>query len=59
MTGWKTKVGGIGGICTGLGMCIAAILADPIDGTMLSAGLALMAVSLEGIGIGHKLEKSK
>ena len=60
MTGWKTKWGGIAGICTGIGTCMTAITWEPfsIDGKQFAAGIALITLSLEGMGIGHKIEKA-
>lgn len=58
MTGWKTKFGGAGMILAGLGMVIAGLVADPMDGTKITEGIALIGAGLGAIGIGHKIEKS-
>lgn len=58
MGGWKTWLAGLGLIATGLGMCIAAVLSDPIDGEKLSKGIGMIGMGLGMIGLGHKLEKN-
>lgn len=58
MTGWKTKLGAGGVICTGLGTLIAGLVADPMDGQMIGAGLIMIFGAWEGLGIAHKIEKA-
>ena len=59
MTGWKTKLGGAGLILSGAGMVIAGVLEEPINGSMMSQGIALIGAGLAALGIGHKIEKAK
>ena len=64
MTGWKTKYGGYGLIATGFGTCIGALMAGAPeagftpDWTMFGVGVASISLGLQGIGIGHKIEKA-
>ncbi len=63
MTGWKTKIGGIGMIATGIGALANAALNnfDPVaikdSITMIAAGISAFG-GLAAIGIGHKIEKA-
>ena len=59
MGGWKTKLGAAGVICTGVGMVIGGFVAEPMDGQMIGAGLIMIFGALEGVGIAHKIEKTK
>lgn len=56
MTGWKTKVGGIGMILTGAGM-VASGLVDG-DFERIVEGITLAAAGFATLGIGHKIEKA-
>lgn len=58
MQGWKTKLGGTGMICTGVGFVIAGLLSDPVDGTKIGEGFALIGLGWTGLGLGHKIEKA-
>ncbi len=58
MKGWKTKVGAVGVICTGIGLVIGGLTAEPINGEMLAAGLVVIFGAFEGYGIAHKIEKA-
>jgi len=57
MTGWKTWVAGIGGICSGIGISISGLLSDPLDPQKIYEGILIIAGGLGLIGIGHKIEK--
>jgi len=58
MSGWKTWVGGLGMIATGIGTVIGGILAEPLDWAAVEKGIALIAGGIAVLGIGHKIEKS-
>lgn len=58
MTGWKTKLGGIGLILTGLSMIIAAVSGDHFDVTKIQEGAMTAMSGFAVLGIGHKIEKS-
>ena len=64
MGGWKTWVGGIGIIASGVGLITATIVAEKFELAELAAGMALIskgvgiiAAGFAAIGLGHKLEK--
>jgi hypothetical protein len=57
MTGWKTKIGAAGLILTGLGTVIAGVVDEPMDGELITTGIALISTGLATFGIGHKIEK--
>jgi hypothetical protein len=63
MKGWKTWVGGIGMIATGIGSLANAILNDfdPVaikeSAVMIAAGFSSFG-GLTAIGLGHKIEKN-
>jgi hypothetical protein len=59
MTGWKTWAAGIGSIVSGVGMIIVAVSSDPINGELITSGIALIIAGLGLLGIGHKIEKSR
>jgi hypothetical protein len=58
MTGWKTWAAGIASMCSGVGLIITGILADPLDANMIAEGWGLVIAGLAIVGIGHKIEKS-
>lgn len=58
MTGWKTWTAAIGSIASGIGLIIAGLISDPIDGTKIGEGWTLILAGLALVGIGHKIEKS-
>lgn len=58
MTGWKTWAAAIGSIASGVGLIIAGLFADPIDGAKIGEGWTLVLAGLAMIGIGHKIEKA-
>lgn len=58
MGGWKTWVAAIGMILTGLGLIIAGMVSDPIEGDKIKQGLTLLFAGLGMIGLGHKIEKA-
>jgi hypothetical protein len=58
MGGWKTWVGGLGIIFSGLSLAMAGVVSDPMNFDHVMQGLALAGTGLAAIGIGHKIEKS-
>lgn len=59
MEGWKTKLGGVGAVLTGIGLIIAGVLADPMDGTKIIEGIAAISAGFVALGLGHKADKLK
>jgi len=59
MKGWKTWLGVIGGIGTGVGVIVGGLLSDPIDPDKIWAGLLMISGALGLVGVGHKIEKNK
>lgn len=57
MTGWKTWVGGIGGILAGLAL-IADGVVNNFDFSKISQGVLAVSAGFAAIGIGHKIEKA-
>ncbi len=57
MKGWKTKLGGVSMILTGLGMAIKGLLEG--EGDSITEGVSLLGMGLAAIGIGHKIEKAR
>lgn len=55
MQGWKTKLAGIAGILTGVGMAISGLVNGEFDS--VKEGVMLIIASLATIGIGHKVDK--
>lgn len=61
MQGWKTWVGGIGFICTGVGTIISAVNFETwvFDGDQLTTGVGMVFAGFAAIGLGHKVEKGQ
>ena len=59
MTGWKTKVGAIGSIASGVVIIAQAIVVaeGSLDFDKIMDGLVLIAAGFAVFGIGHKIEK--
>lgn len=57
MTGWKTKVAGVGAILTGLGLALAGLAADPVNSTQAIQGVLVVLGGLTALGLGHKVDK--
>ena len=56
MKGWKTWVGGIGLIATGVGSIAAEVVNDTYDMPTILKGCALIGAGFAAIGLGHKQE---
>jgi len=55
MTGWKSKVGGVSAILTGLGLIVKEIA----EGTYnFAPGIGFITAGIGGMGIAHKIEKA-
>ena len=59
MEGWKTKLGGIGGILSGLAIIAAAFTAQTFDYQTIITGLLAISGGFAAIGLGHKADKVK
>jgi hypothetical protein len=62
MTGWKTKAGGWGAFATGLLQVSAQVVPDDSWKPWLTFASTIVgsaSVGLLGVGIGHKIEKTK
>ena len=57
MKGWKTKLGGVSMIRTGLGLAIKGLVEG--EGDSITEGISLLGMGFAAIGIGHKIEKAK
>ncbi len=58
MTGWKTKLAGIGMIVTGLGIVISGLVGDSFDFAKVKEGAQLILAGLAVLGLGHKIDKA-
>ena len=60
MKGWKTKVGAIGLVLTGIGTVIGGIDFETfaVDSDKLTTGFGMIGAGLTAFGIGHKIEKA-
>ena len=58
MSGWKSKVAGVGAMLTGLGMMIVGVLKDTIDMDAIKTGWEMLLGGLAVLGIAHKVEKA-
>jgi hypothetical protein len=56
MKGWKTWLGSIGSILTGLGVIVHCITSG--DYSQLNLGIIAISGGIAAIGIGHKVEKN-
>ncbi len=57
LDGYKTKIGGIGSILTGLAAVAAGLASAPLDFHMIWAGVAGVVGGFVALGIGGKLQK--
>lgn len=57
MTGWKSKLGGIGGILTGAAMIVAGVL-DNLNIDTIIKGVLTVSGGFSVLGIAHKIEKA-
>lgn len=57
MTGWKSKLGGIGAILTGAAMIVSGIL-DNFNLDTITKGALAIAAGFSVIGVAHKIEKA-
>jgi hypothetical protein len=57
MTGWKTKLGGVSMILTGLGLVIKGVVET--EGDSITEGISLLGMGFAALGIGHKIEKAR
>lgn len=58
LNGYKTRIGAIGLMMTGLGMIAAGIAHDGgIDKQMIIGGFGTFSAGLSALGLGHKAEK--
>ena len=58
MSGWKTKVGGIGAILGGLAGIAEAVVHGNYDPDKLIAYWGMVTGGFVALGIGHKIEKA-
>lgn len=58
MTGWKSKVGGIGAICTGVGMIAAGLVGEKFNFDLIKEGLVIVSGGFAVLGVAHKIEKA-
>ncbi|MBW2178789.1 MAG: hypothetical protein JRG81_00210 [Deltaproteobacteria bacterium] len=58
MTGWKTKLGSGGVLCTGVAMIIAGFVGEPVNPDKMYQGAMVCFSALTALGIGHKVEKA-
>jgi len=61
MKGWKTWVGGITLIVSGIGAILTSVDWETftVDGDLVNEGIALIGAGFAAIGVGHKIEKGK
>ena len=65
MTGWKTRVAGLGLIFSGAGTVLSGIIPAlsgdlaGVDWQTVQGGITMMGMGLAAIGLGHKVEKAK
>ena len=57
MTGWKTKLGGLALILSGLGLGLVGI-SEGFDMDKLVQAGAMIGAGFTALGIGHKIEKA-
>lgn len=57
MTGWKSKLSGVGIILGGLALVIKGVTADGFDFDSVKQGIAAVLAGLAILGIAHKLDK--
>ena len=60
MKGWKTKVGGIGSIASGVVLIAQALVVaeGSVDFSRIQEGIVLIVAGFAVLGIGHKIEKA-
>ena len=58
MTGWKSKVSGIGAILSGSALIIAGVAGEKFDFETIKQGVAAIVAGFGILGIAHKIEKS-
>lgn len=58
MTGWKSKVSGVGAILGGLALIIKGITGDSFDWNSIQNGFAGIVGGFGILGIAHKIEKA-
>ena len=57
MTGWKSKLGGIGGILTGAAMIVSGVL-DNFNLDTIQKGALILFGGFSVLGVAHKIEKA-
>lgn len=57
LVGWKTKLGGVGVMLTGLGVMIAGVVSDPVSVEMILTGLGTLSAGMVAVGLGDKVAK--
>lgn len=59
MEGWKTKLGGVGTILSGLAILAGVLSGDSVNINQLAEAALVVFAGLGAIGLGHKLDKVK
>ena len=59
LSGYKTLIGGIGLIASGVGMILSAITWEPfqVNGEKITEGVGIIGLGFAAFGLGHKTEK--
>ncbi|NIQ92431.1 MAG: hypothetical protein GWN93_27000 [Deltaproteobacteria bacterium] len=55
--GWKTYLGAIGAMLTGIGMIAKVVVESPFNPVEVLDGLLVFTGGLTVLGVGHKLQK--
>ena len=58
MTGWKTWAAGLASILGGVAAILTVISSGDFNFEAIQGGIAMIALGLGMIGIGHKVEKA-
>ena len=58
MNGWKTTLGGVSSILTGLAVFAKAYSDGTLDIHTMQTGMGFISAGIAAIGIGHKLDKA-